>query len=334
MNAKERVLKRLEGQPVDRVPNFNLFMTFAAHYINEPLSKYYQDYNVLVNANLAMVENFNVDIMQTISDPYRETHDWGAKIEFPYDDLPTNKILLLEEPEKIKNLIKPKPSEGKRMSDRLAAISKMKDICRNDMMILGWIEGSFAEAGDLRGISNTLTDIYERPEWLSDLLEMITEVEIEFAKNQIEAGADIIGVGDAIASQVSPDLYKTFILPYEKRIIEEIHKMGAFARLHICGDITANLPDMISTKADIIDVDWMVDLNSISKLYGEEVSFCGNFDPVKVMLQGTPDLVYDETVRCLSEGGNKSFSGAGCEIPDNSPHENLIAQNKALQNNK
>lgn len=330
MNAKKRALNRLAGKPVDRAPNFNIYMTFAAHYINQPLSKYYLDYNVLVDANLAMVENFHVDIMQAISDPFRETHDWGAKIEFPYDDLPANKVPLLDQPEKIKSLVKPKPAEGKRMSDRLEAIRKMKDICKNDRMIMGWIEGSFAQAGDLRGIISALMDIYERPEWIHELLEILTEVELEFAKNQIEAGADIIGIGDAIASQISPDQYEEFVLPYEIRIIEEIHKLGALARLHICGDITAILPSMMNSKADIIDLDWMVDMKSASKLYGENVSFCGNFDPVATMLQGSPDDVFNETTRSLQEGGRKSFSGAGCEIPDNTPHENLLAQFNAL----
>ena len=67
MTPYERVLSRLRGEAVDRPPNFNIMMTFAAHYINQPLGHYYQDYRVLCEANLAVQEAFDLDIVQTIS---------------------------------------------------------------------------------------------------------------------------------------------------------------------------------------------------------------------------------------------------------------------------
>ena len=63
-----------------------------------------------------------------------------------------------------------------------------------------------------------------------------------FAAAQLEAGADTIGIGDAIASQVSPKLYEELIWPREKRLIDGIHAQGGLVRLHICGNITHLLP--------------------------------------------------------------------------------------------
>jgi len=57
----------------------------------------------------------------------------------------------------------------------------------------------------------------------------------------------------------------------------------------------------------------------------------GNFDPVAVMLRGNTALVRESVVRCVQDGGRRSFSGAGCEIPDETPHENLLAQAQALR---
>lgn len=56
-----------------------------------------------------------------------------------------------------------------------------------------------------------------------------------FARQQIREGAQFIGIGDAAASLVSPRFYKELILPAEQRLIDEIHKNGARAKLHICG---------------------------------------------------------------------------------------------------
>lgn len=331
MNSLERMYKRLQSSAIDYPPNFNIFMTFAAHYIHQPLSRYYLNYEVLVDANLAMVDNFNVDVVQAISDPYREAHDFGARIEFPEDGLPVSKEPLLDKPEKLKMLYKPDPERGPRMMDRLKAIRLMREKVADEIPVMGWVEGALAEAGVLRGITAIMMDVFERPEWLKELLDICGEVAIKFAKAQLQAGAHVIGLGDAIASQVSPAMYGEYALPYEKRIFNAVHELGGIARLHICGDTSSILGQMVESGADIIDLDWMVDMKMAADKFSDRVAFCGNFDPVTVMLQGNPELVSQATQRCVQQGGQNSFSAAGCEIPDGTPYENLHAHANALK---
>ena len=64
-------------------------------------------------------------------------------------------------------------------------------------------------------------------------------------------GADIIGVSDDLATQISPELYRRFGLTYEQRIFQAIHEVGALGRLHIRGDTTQLLPDMLESGADM-----------------------------------------------------------------------------------
>jgi MtaA/CmuA family methyltransferase len=330
MTPFERMQRRLKGEPVDRPPNFDIFMTMAAHHIGQPLSAYYQDYRVLVEANMAVLDDFDLDIVQAISDPYREAADFGAAIHFPEDDLPVCRTPLLAENDALHCLKPPEPANGRRMSDRLSAVRAFRDKVGGEVPIMGWVEGALAEAADLRGVMALMKDLVKRPQWAEELLEICAGVEIAFAEAQIQAGADIIGLGDAVASLISPAMYRKFALPYEQRIFRAVHDMGGIARLHICGNTTHILDDMITSGADIIDLDWMVDFGAAAAKYGNQFSFCGNFDPVAVMLQGTPEQVYMAAQRCLIQGGPRSFSGAGCEIPDNTPHENLRAQSQAL----
>jgi MtaA/CmuA family methyltransferase len=330
MNSYERMRARLKGQVVDRPPNFNIYMTMAAHHIGRPLAEYYQDHRTLVAANMAMLEDFESDIAQAISDPFRETADFGAQIEFPEDDLPICRKPLLAEPEDIRLLKAPDPGSGRRMSDRLAALRSFREQVGGQVPIMGWVEGALAEAADLRGVMDLMADLIVRPAWVQELLEICAEVEIAFARAQVAAGADIIGLGDAVASLVSPAMYRQFALPYEQRIFAAVHEMGALARLHICGNTSAIVDDMVGSGADIIDLDWMVDMGAAAAAHGEKVSFCGNFDPVAVMLQGTPDEVYAAVQECMTAGGPRAFSAAGCEIPDGTPPANLLAQNRAL----
>ncbi len=331
MNAMQRYTARLKGEPVDRPPNFDIFMQFAAHHIGQPLAAYYQDYRVLVDANLAVMRDFDIDIAQAISDPFRETHDFGAAIEFPPDDLPISTTPLLADPDDLRKLQPPSPYTGKRMSDRLEAIRSFREQVGGEAPIMGWVEGALAEAADLRGPAEIMLDLALQPEWVEELLEICTEVAIAFARAQIEAGADIIGLGDAVGSLVSPPMYRRFALPYEQRIFAAVHEMGAIARLHICGNTNRIVADMVESGADIIDLDWMVDMAGAAETYGDRVSFCGNQDPVVVMLEGAPDEVYAAARHCMEIGGPRSISNAGCEIPLGTPHENLHAQSQALR---
>jgi MtaA/CmuA family methyltransferase len=331
MNSFERFRNRLHGDAVDRPPNFDIVMALAVHYIGQPLSRYYCDYRVLAQANLAVIEAFGFDIAQTISDPYREAADWGLEIEFPDDGLLLRKRPLILEPSDMARLKPPDPRSGRRMSDRLEGIRYLRERLGGEVPVMGWVEGALAEANVLRGDTALMTDLYDRPGWVAELLDLCAGVEIEFARAQVEAGADIIGLGDAIASQVSPRMYQDLALPHEKRIFEAVRELGAVSRLHICGDTTRLLPLMARTGAEIVDLDWMVDLQAATACFGDDgPAICGNFDPVAVMLRGDPASVRKAVVRCVHDGGKRSINAAGCEIPDGTPHENLLAQADAL----
>ena len=332
MNSLNRMRHRLSGEPVDRPPNFDIMMNFATHYIGQPLSAYYLDYHVLCAANLAMLEPFGLDIVQTISDPYREAYDLGLEVEFPQDGLCLSKKPLIVEPHDVDKLRPIAPEQGQRMNDRLEAVRYLHDQVGGEVPVMGWVEGPMALVADIRGVSNVLVDVYDRPEWLIDLLDFCVEnITIPFARRQIELGADLIGLGDAICSQISPKMYRRFGLPYEQRVFAAVHELGALTRLHICGNITQLMPDILHVGADIVDVDWMVDFREAEQVLGEGPALCGNFDPVSVMLQGSPADVRRAVVECLDIGGSRCFSGAGCEIPDETPTENLIAQRDALK---
>ena len=331
MNSLERVRRRLRGEAVDRAPNFDIYMTRAAHYVGRPLSQYYLDSRALVEANLAVCADFNLDIVQAVSDPYREAVDMGLDVEFPEDDLPVRKELLLTEPEDLKTLQAVAPSDGHRMSDRLDAIRTLAEKVGQDVVVMGWVEGALALACDLRGDTNLMLDLHDRPEWLEELLELLVEQQIAFAREQVALGAHMIGLGDAIASLVSPRQYRRFALPYEQRIFAAVTEAGAIPRLHICGDTSHVLAEMAATGAEIVDLDWMVDLGRAAEVYADGPAPCGNFDPVEVMLRGTPEQVAEATRACAAAGGPRHFSAAGCEIPDGTPEANIKAHAATLE---
>jgi MtaA/CmuA family methyltransferase len=331
VNSLERLRRRLRGEAVDRPPNLDILMQRAAHHVGRPLARYYLDHRVLVEANLAVREAFDLDVVQAISDPYREASDLGLEVEWPEDGLPIRRATLLQAPEDLARLRVLDPASGRRMSDRLEAVRLMRREVGDEVPVMGWVEGALALAGDLRGDAPLMLDLHDRPEWLGELLELLVEQGIAFARAQVAAGAHIIGLGDSIASLISPRQYRQSALPYEQRLFAAVKEAGAIPRLHICGDTSHLLADMARSGADIVDLDWMVDLGRAAAVFGDGPAPCGNFDPVAVMLQGTPETVARAVRACAAAGGPRHVSAAGCEIPDGTPDANLLAHARTLR---
>ena len=189
----------------------------------------------------------------------------------------------------------------------------------------------FAEACDLRDLNNMMTDILDEPEAVAELLDICTRQAELFAAAQVQAGADIVGIGDAAASLIGPAMYEEFALPYEKRIVAAIHAAGGKAKLHICGNINSLLEMAVKTGADMIDCDWMVDFEKANRVFADRCSACGNFDPVGILLQGTPDSVAQAIEGCLAAASPRAVIAAGCEVPVQTPPENLAAVTKTLE---
>lgn len=332
MTSYERVMNRMAGKPVDRLPNLNLVMMFAAEQLGVPFGRYCTDYRLLADGACLCHEKFGLDMLCAISDPMREAEGLGAKVIIPEDAVPYSREKRLQRVEDIDTLQVVDPASSRRMNDRLEAVRLMKQRGGQDVPVVGWVEGALAECCDLMEIQQAFVNLLDEPEAMEHLLDICMQQSLWFAKEQIAAGADIIGIGDAAASLVGHDLYEEFVLPYQKKMIQAVHDMGAKVKLHICGNLNPVLDLIAQTGADIADLDHMVDIKRASEIFPESMSICGNFDPVGVLYSGTPELVKQEVRRCKEiSRKNHNFISAGCEVPKGTPLANMKAMQEALE---
>ncbi len=327
MTSRERVLAHLEGKPVDRLPVMPITMQFAADLIGAKYLQYETDYRVLAEGQMRVAEQFDFDYVNTMSDPAREASDCGGAVEF-FENSPAAMIeeqALLADKSALARLRMPDPLGGKRMANGIQALALLKDKVGSEKIVEGWIEGPCAEAADLRGINTLMLDFYDDPTVVRDLFEWVVQMELRFAREQVKAGADIIGVGDAAASLVGPHIYQEFVWPYEKKLIDGLHALGAKVRLHICGNTRFALELMGKLDADIIDLDSLAPLAEARAKMGANQVLLGNLNPVTILRNGTPEAVFAELSRCHAEAGPRFILGAGCEIPRDTPHQNVRA---------
>src|SRR5579859_4032308 len=224
MTSRERVLTHLKGGPVDHLPLMPITMMFACDQIGARYRDYCTDYRVLVEAQIRTAETFGFDYVNTMSDPAREAADCGAPIEY-FDQQPValrEEEALLAEKSKLKSLKVPDPLGGGRMHNGIQAVALLKERVGKEKIIEGWVEGPIAEAADLRGINTIMMDFFDDPQFVRDLFEFVVQMELRFAREQVRAGADVMGIGDAAASLIGPQLYREFVLPYEKKLVEGI----------------------------------------------------------------------------------------------------------------
>jgi MtaA/CmuA family methyltransferase len=325
MDSLARYLGVINGKAVDRLPCLPIVMAYAANHIGSNYAAFASDFRVLVEANMRCATAFGFDQLSTISDPYRETHAFGAEIDFPRDAVPRCLRYPLENSKDLSLLKQPDPHSSIRMLDRIRAVESYRVQAFRRYSILGWVEGPAAEAADLRGVANFLMDLMDDEAFCRRLMGLCVEIGAEFAAAQIQAGADTIGIGDAIASQISPRVYGRLVFPYEKRLIELIHHAGGLVRLHICGDITHLLNKIVELEADMIDLDWMVSIAGARHVLGEHAVLVGNLDPVSAIKDGSPAAIHDSVQQIYENIGNPYMVGAGCEIPVGTPPENLRA---------
>ncbi len=325
MNGYERIRACIDGKALDVIPYMPITMMFAADHIGVPYGKYAADYRLLVEGQLRVAEDHDFDFVSSISDPARESADCGAPVVW-FDDQPPaldEGNALLADKAALVALKQPDPLGGGRMTDRVNAGALFREKTGGEKFIEGWVEGPIALAADLRGINHVMMDFFEDPDFVRDLMAFTVETGLAFARAQIDAGVDIIGVGDAAASLVGPMVYEEYVWQYEKQLVDGIHAAGGMARLHICGNTSPILEGMGRLGCEIVDLDHMVSMADARTAMGPDQVLLGNIDPVSMLRNGTPEGIRAMLAVCHAACGDRYIVSAGCEVVRDTPLENL-----------
>lgn len=328
MTPRQRYDAILQGHTPDVVPRIPLLMQFAAEYIGSNYGAFASDHRVLVEANLRCAQDFGIDQVSAISDPYRETAGFGAEIRYHVNGVPEcvrPPLADLQAGDALASIAIPDPHASVRMKDRLDAVRLYRERVGDHYSILGWVEGPAALAADLRGLSDFLMDIMEEPEWTGAVMDLGVEATIRFALAQIEAGADTIGIGDAICSQISGTVYAEHIWPRQFRLMQAIKAAGARVRLHICGQTRHLWPRLKELPVDIFDCDYMVDMAAARSTLPARVVLAGNLNPVSALRFGQAEAIPGLVRDCARISGARFMVCAGCEVPSATPLANVHA---------
>jgi uroporphyrinogen decarboxylase len=326
MTGLERTLSFIKGETADHPPFHPIIMRWAAKYAGVKYSKFCTDPYAKCDAMIMCAKDFNIDWVTVMSDPWAEASAFGIQIEYPEDNLPIDKGGHFPDADAASRIKRYNPLENNRCSNRLTELKEFRKKTRNELFVVGWVEGPVAEYVDLRGASNASVDFFMEQGAVEKSMDIIVECAMHFISLQIKAGAHCIGIGDAFCSQIGPELYNQFAFKRQKELVEHIHSEGALAKLHICGNTESILKEMIQTGADIIDIDHLVpSMKSFVPFLEKNQVFSGKADPVTIIQNSTPDIIKQTAINDLSEADGRCIISAGCEITPGTSIENMRA---------
>ncbi len=322
----QRTVDFIAGRAVDRVPFHPIVMRWAARHAGVKYRDFCRDWRTKTQAMIQAADDFGFDWVTVLSDPWCEATAFGIELEYPEDSLPVDVGGQVAELEMMAELRPFHPLEHARCANRVEEVREFRRTVGGKYFIVGWVEGPVAEYADLRGASNAAMDFLDDPAICHRAMDVIISSAKEFITCQIEAGADCVGIGDAFCSQIGPVHYREFAWQREKELVDHIHSLGALAKLHICGNVSMLLPDMIATGADIIDIDHLVPTmaDCVALLKPGQV-FSGKTDPVSVIQNGTPELIAAAVRECREQANERVIVSAGCEITPDTSDANMRA---------
>lgn len=325
MTGLERTTAFIRGESVDHPPFHPIIMRWASQYAGVR----YRDFCTIPEAKcdsmIICAEDFRIDWVTVMSDPWAEASAFGIEVEYPENDLPVDKGGHFPDAAAA-SMIKPfDPLSSTRCINRLKEIEYFRKNLCNDLFIVGWVEGPVAEYVDLRRAGEASLDLLLYPEEAGRAMDTIVDSACKFITLQIDAGAHCIGIGDAFCSQIGPELYEKFAFRRQKALVDHIHDKGALAKLHICGNTNSILPLMIKTGADIIDIDHLVPtVKGFTGFLSPGQVFSGKSDPVSVIQDGSHEAILESVSKDYYEAGGRCIVSAGCEITPGTSEGNML----------
>ncbi len=332
----ETFLKACRGEPVDYTPVW--IMRQAGRYLPE-----YQavradvDFLTLcktpelaAKVTIQPVERLGVDAAILFSDILIPVEAMGMHLEFNEKKGP-----ILREPVRTKSaldrLIIPDTEDS--MPFVIDTIRILRKELRVPLIVFSGAPFTLAtyiiEGGSTKNFVNTKKMMYQNPGLFNGLMEKLTLTVISYLASQIRAGAQAVQIFDSWAGILSPKDYDEYVLPHIKKTISELKKEGVPV-IYFVNDCAGLLNSIKKTGADVIGVDWRIDLKEAIKKLGKRYSVQGNLDPCALFLPR--ERIEDRVKEILYKGefARGHIFNLGHGILPETPVENAIAMVEAV----
>ncbi|MGB9606550.1 MAG: uroporphyrinogen decarboxylase family protein, partial [Bryobacteraceae bacterium] len=304
----------------------------AAHEAGISMSEFRSNPESVARSFIQAVDKYGYDGIVVDIDTATLAGALGVPVEFPEHEPAVTRGARLARLEEVRDLDPPDISRYRGVQVWLEAVRLLVRHFNHEVFVRGNCDQCpFSLASQMRGAADWMLELTD-PACEQDvrrLLDYALEATLQFIRLMATTGAHMLSNGDSPAgpSVISPRLYREFAWAYERRVVEETHRLGLPYMLHICGKTEPILADMAATGADALELDYKTDARRAHDVLSGRTTFVGNLDPTGVLALGTPALVAQKTreLMAIFSDTPRFILNAGCAIPANTPPENLHA---------
>jgi len=334
MTHKQRVIRAIQGEELDRLPTQISFTPEMSRKVARHLGVSESELFQRLDNHLIMV---SPDDTQRIDEEKLIRYDnWGigwdmGKLSegFLIRERPLEKLTL-------KEYHPPDPHKENLFNSAKKVIEKYGKeyfILSNQGFCL------FEKAHCLQGFEKTLIDLTLHRKFIEELLDIILEYQIAVAKKFVEIGVDGGYTGDDFGGQngllFSPKIWREVFKPRYKKLWDVFKEAGLPVFHHSCGDIREILPDMIEIGLDVLNPvqPQAMPIKELSNKYGKNLTFWGGISVQKTLPFGTREEVEREVYESIQVLGRygKYIIGPSHDMTSDIPLENFDVMVSSIQ---
>ena len=308
----------------DRIPAYPIMGQCNAQLIGASIKEFILNPEIFIKAQVAAYERYKPDIVVMQGDLLMEVEAMGNELKFPENSLCISKKVALEEKGKLSSLELIDPHKDGRMPNYLHVLEETGKII-TDSIVSSVIAGPWTLAVGLREAEVLLRDAMKDPDYVHELMEFTTQQAIRSgeAVYPLKVGLSY-SEAPASCSLISPRIYRSFIFPYHKRLVDHFKEKKVGVGLHICGFATPILEDIVNTGVTNLSIDAPSDLTKAAEVCKGKAVLLGNVD-TNLFYSGTREQMEQSIKDCLAAAPKDSgfILASGCEVPGVAPPEKV-----------
>jgi uroporphyrinogen decarboxylase len=220
----------------------------------------------------------------------------------------------------------------------LEPVAKKYEEVGDDGILRGFVwgdqPGCWQHAACLMDIQELIIATFDKPAWVHELLGILLEKKLRFIESMKGARFDLVEMGGGAASStvISPELFREFCLPYDRKMHDALHEQGFKCVYHTCGGtlgieelIVANGADASETLAPP-SIGGDQEPWELKRKLGRRLALIGGLDQQNPLTAGTPEQIRRAVRRLFETVGHEG--GYICSASDHffeTPVENLEA---------
>jgi uroporphyrinogen decarboxylase len=293
--GQSRFVRACLGHPTDRTPVW--FLRQAGRYMPEYMAvrKHHslldicRTPDIAAEVTITAAERLGVDAAIIFADLLLPFTPMGLDFEFIHGEGPVvhSPIRSLEQ---IQALRTDRTDDLRYVAQAIEKVGKHFAAPRADgdqLGIIGFVGAPFTLASYMIEGSGSRNYIEAKKLMYSTgaawplLMEKLVTVLVEYAAQQVEAGADVIQVFDSWAGALSVADYRQYCLAPTTELIQRIRALGVPV-IYFGVDTASLLPTFRETGADVLGLDWRIPLDVARKTLGPNIAVQGNLDPISL----------------------------------------------------